>query len=287
MKTLLHHYSFDLTDPEQKAEHEAMAAHIESQPGIGRPMKCIDTSKWDKELNKKQKNYTAEQIELETKHLFDNQWNSTTDRVFDWYEPVNYSNGREITTVKYGHYLTITQEMIEARNSTTTCGYCGAQYGPFHEKASGEFCDKCLDSPYLKQSDLHLLRLMPVSFNRSRKLLTKDESAILAPLYIERQTVGSSSRAVAKRNRQRQDAIDKAAESIKSAEDKRDGVLWLLDHNFDVDNVIYYKHTNSFCFGWRSPLEEAVADRLLQIISEFPFDYEIKQTNGKTYERVS
>jgi hypothetical protein len=129
--------------------------------------------------------------------------------------------------------------------------------------------------------------LMPVSFNRSRKLLTKDESAILAPLYIERQTVGSSSRAVAKRNRQRQDAIDKAAESIKSAEDKRDGVLWLLDHNFDVDNVIYYKHTNRFCFGWRSPLEEAVADRLLQIISEFPFDYEIKQTNGKTYERVS
>ena len=53
-------------------------------------------------------------------------------------------------------------------------------------------------------------------------------------------------------------------------------MVWLLDRNINAENCIYYSHTRKFCFGWRNPVSESVKSALLDVLVEFPFDYEIK-----------
>lgn len=69
----------------------------------------------------------------------------------------------------------------------------------------------------------------------------------------------------------------------RNATTERDGKLWIWDHGFSLDNVIYYSHTGRFCFGWRQPVSDSVASKLLDVMSEFPFPYTIK-SESKTYE---
>jgi hypothetical protein len=60
------------------------------------------------------------------------------------------------------------------------------------------------------------------------------------------------------------------------------GQLWLLDRKQPIENVIYYKHTGVFCWGWRAPLADQDVSAVLDYISEFPFPYEIKGADGRT-----
>lgn len=43
-----------------------------------------------------------------------------------------------------------------------------------------------------------------------------------------------------------------------------------------ASNAIYYTHTQRWGFGWRKPLDAAAHSALLDVISEFPGDYDIK-----------
>lgn len=145
-------------------------------------------------------------VELETDFVFDNQWNTTDGRrVFDWYESI-VPNKR----IKIGHYLEITSKMVILRANTCKCGYCGKEY--YGADNSGKFCPACLDSKHLKESDLYLLRVLPVSGNDKRPALTLLEAAELTPLYVERQTTATGSRAAARREKQR---LDIEADYIK------------------------------------------------------------------------
>jgi hypothetical protein len=59
-----------------------------------------------------------------------------------------------------------------------------------------------------------------------------------------------------------------------------------MDHGYrDIDNVIYYTHTGKFGFGWRTPLDAAEVSALLDIITEFPYLYEIKAADGRKLTR--
>ena len=143
---------------------------------------------------------------------------------------------------------------------------------------------KCLDSEYLQKKDLHLLRLLAVEdyfpgkrgHSARRVELTPTELAMLLPLFVARQFTGSDSRNAAKLKKQRADIVAKLQEETTAATQEHDGMIWLMDHNVSVDNVLYYSHTDKFCFGWRSKLDQEVVDALLEMISEFPFAYEIK-----------
>jgi hypothetical protein len=208
-------------------------------------------------------------IELETDHLFADQWNSTTARVFDWYEAI-YPNRK----IKQGHYLDITDEMRELRRTTLICGYCGKNY----PNGTDTFCSACLDSPYLKESDLYLLRLQSVGiYNRKFPPLTDEERASLLPRYVERQTTGKHSRAVAYKAKVRADVIKKYAHETQNAKTEHDGMLWLLDRDISIENCIYYDHTQTFSFGWRNPVSPEVHSRLLELLKDFPYKYEIKK----------
>lgn len=281
MKTKLHHYSFTL--PKDKEAYQAMAKEIEANgpEGRGRWMHALGNGRFDYS-----KAGTVEEVELDPSCLFENQWNETTEsgnrRLFDWYEEAIFNEGRENKNVKRGHWLEITAEMTAARTDVRKCGYCGKHYGPLHDPIPGEFCTACLDSAYLKESDLHLLRLLPLVGLQKREKLTEAESAALLPAYVDRQTTGTDSRAKQRRDKQRADVVKEYERDTANAKTKHDGKLWLWDRGFDLDNVTYYSHTGKFGFGWRSPLSDSVASKLLDIISEFPYPYEIK-SESKTY----
>jgi len=76
--------------------------------------------------------------------------------------------------------------------------------------------------------------------------------------------------------KRRQDVVDQCDQTIRKATENRDVMLWLMDHDIPTDNAIYYDHTKILTFGWRDKVTDDFASKLLDVASEFPFDYEIK-----------
>ena len=262
LQTKIHTYRFDLDKPADVQAYEELRQRLSD----GRHFFNVLAIP-----GKEEHKVNAGEITLETAFIFSDQWNSAEQgRVFDWYEGI-YPNKR----IKAGHYLDITEEMRQVRRDTLKCGYCGK-----HCQAAdnpGEFCSACLDSEYLKETDLHLLRLCPAGeWNPARPELTAEERATLLPLYVSRQTTGNHSRAVQKKARIRQSVIDKYVRNQKTNETEYRGFLWLLDHGVNTENCIYYSHTDKFSFGWRQPVSAAIKSALLDVLTEFPYTYEIK-----------
>ena len=217
----------------------------------------------------------SREIHLETKHLFEDLWNTVegfrlhNKAEFEW--PALH--------IKEGYYIRQNPQMIAILQGTAKCGYCSHQ-APVGEK---DFCDKCLHSPYLEVTQLHLLRMEPIEaperrtgetlkIPRSARPLSEAELAVIMPRYIEAQTKVRQEkekelRATIKRNLE---------QKIELAETDAKGMLWLLDAGISVENLIFYPHTKTFCFGWRQPVSEEVRAELVEKLKQFPFDFEIK-----------
>jgi|GEM_PF-4601520 len=270
MKTKLIAYRFDISDENQAAAYRGLVAELKSQG-----LKCFNVFG---DCRNDHKTETGE-IELDTKCVFINQWNTSENsptnknqRVFDWYEGI-YPNKQ----LKAGHYLKQTAEMKKIRHVTFKCNYCGHQ-----EITPGSaFHHGCLGSAYLERENLHLLRFTSIDDTKKIKPLTDEEAADLVPLYIEHQT----KRLRAENEKKRADLIREAEKKNETVETEKNGYLWLIDHDFNLDNVIFYSHSRSFCFGWRSNgLDPAVADELVKKLAEKKNDT-IRKTG--TYEAVA
>jgi hypothetical protein len=275
MQTTIHYYSFNIENDTERKAYAELRAELKHTPGRGHWMHCHGTSG-----DHKHKHGDSEEITLETKCLFENQWNTAephNQRVFDWYEGV-FPN----TRIKAGHYLEITDDMREIRRNTHKCGYCGN----FEPAPKGYvFCPKCLGSEYLKESELHLTRMRPVDtpFRENRAPLTEAEAAHLAPLYVEAQIHGTTTRDKARIKKQRADLEQELKDSIHQANMKYHGFLWLMNHGIKTGNCIYYSHTDRFCFGWRKVLAGAELSALQDALCEFPYDYDLTTTVNDCY----
>lgn len=287
-KAKLHYYRFNVFVPEDRAAYAAMVERIKSnQPEVrGRWMHAIASPA---ERSKRLMGNSTVEVDVELSHIFENQWNTTDGadgglRVFDWYE--EYPTGGMNKDIKTGHWLELTRELAAARRDTLKCQYCGCQYGPYHRAIPEKlFCMSCLDSPYLNKEELYLTRLKPLAAPDFKcQPLTEEESAWLVPLYVDRQAVGKSSRSVKARAAELERIETKYKKDMIVAETEYRGFKWLHDHHLSLGNVIYYSHTDTFCFGWRSPLSADVVQQILKHMSEFPFKYELKCADGKTLE---
>lgn len=276
IKTVAHAYQFYINTPDGKAGYEALREKLTAQG-----LDCFESHGGNMHYAG---GLEGKAIELETAHLFENQWNTTDGmRVFDWAQDyMPYRNPH----LKQGHWLEQTEEMRQAREEKTVCGYCGAQY--WRVEKPGEFCARCLDSEYLKESDLHLLRLLPASTrNSKRAALTSTERAIVLPQYVSRQTTGTDSRAVQRKLKTRERVEAKFKSETASASMEYRGMTWLLDRDVNIENCIYYSHTEMFSFGWRSPVSASVKSALLDVLCDFPFAYEIKAEEGQNFKTRS
>lgn len=275
LQTTLTSYRLNLDNPEDSRAYAEIKAKLSADNRRKMHALHMPPAKGAREYKH---GIEEEDVTIELEYIFDNQWNTTKERVFDWYEGIVPNK-----SIRLGHYLRITDEMHKVRAETHTCGYCGKHYGPLHAPLPADgFCAACLDSPYLEETELHLLRLLPLAGHQERAQLTEEEKAQLLPRYVERQTTGADSRAKAQRDKERADVIAKYENKTKDAQVERDGMLWLWDKGFPLSNVIYYSHSGYFGFGWRQPVGASVLSKLLDVISEFPFPYEIKTEDGRT-----
>lgn len=223
------------------------------------------------------------EVTLETKHLFNNQWNTACGRrVFDFALESDFGQFAP-SGVRRGHWLEQTAEMRDLRRNTNACGYCGHQ----EAVARGSvFCPKCIGSEYLTEKDLHLTRMCPVDEYgiglKNRPPLSKAESAHLLPLFVEAQTFGNNERDRARIAAKRKDILRRRDVAIKNANAEFDGLTWLMDQGLKTENVIYYGRTGRFSFGWRTKLSAGEVSRLLEVIGEFPGSYDIHCDDGRT-----
>lgn len=279
IKTVIYSYLFDTR---KDADATLYRAFVEKRIAAGSRVFCAHggSSYYDSRF------ICGLSIELETNCLFDNQWNTAPIpnvsekglRVFDWAEDYPIDFDRHI---KRGHYLEITREMIDIRANTLKCGYCGRM----ESIASADvFCPHCLDSPYLKVSKLHLLRMLPVSreFGTKREPLTDAESAALLPRYRAAQLHGATERGRARIAANRERIETDYRKTIEDARIKRDAAEWIINHCPQIlENWIFYPHTGRHCFGWRNPIDAALLPDLLAAIDGFPFPHDIKCANGQ------
>jgi hypothetical protein len=263
MKTTLHTYYFNLDNPKDREPYVRLCAELKSTPGRGRWMNCVSMDRVGHARACTPESIGSREVELKTEHLFDNQWNTASERLFDWYEEIVPHR-----LIKSGHYLDITDEMRAIRDNTLKCGYTGqmcARPGP-------EFNLGALGSPHLKENDLHLIRFKPVSFTGNREPLTQAEKDYLVPLYIEAQSRRGKDETrvfVAELHAEFSD-------TVRLARMKRDGFLWMVERGIRTENCIFYSHTETFSFGWREPISRAVRDKLLEATRGFPFKLEFK-----------
>lgn len=278
MKTIIKSYYFDCHNSEENQAYQALAESLR-----GQGLDCLCSHGGESHYSAAFKD--GREIELETTHIFNNQWNTApiagiSDsglRVFDWAEdyPINFSN-----SIKRGHYLVITDEMREIRRNTHKCGYCGA-YEPAPK--GYVFCPHCLGSEYLKPSDLKLTRMRPVcDSDKPFPELTEGERAHLMPLYKDAQINGNNARSKARLAKAREDIKRKHDKTIRDAETEFAGFSWLMDLGINPSLAIFYTHTGRFGFGWNRPVDAELLSTLLDCISEFPFPYDIKTVDGRT-----
>lgn len=260
--TIVHPYRFSVDKQIDAKAYAAMCDHLLTEKGRPHWMNC-----WALEGKSRHVFEEGQTLELETAFVFENQWNTACGkRVFDWFEEYVHNE-----SLKQGYWLEQTAEMHWVRESQYACGWCGARYW----QTQG-FCSKCLDSPYLKEKDLYLLRLKPMSIDDFRREpLTPEELSQLLPLFEAGQ---ANKREKVKRNK-----VKATQKRIKELEQELVYVEWLADNGFDYDNWIYYPHTEKACFGWHTLLskdEAETLDRKLQDTGTVPFVYEIKLQDG-------
>lgn len=279
IKTTLHTYTYDILEPLEEEAYERLCDHMREK-GVKLSRTLGFQYMHPGALNNKE-------IELETNFLFGDQWNTTESsgnlRLWDWNEVIpEYSKSR-----KHGYWLEQTREMIDIRQDTLVCGYCGKyvdydeEVGDHGEEGETGFCNKCLDSEYLEEKDLHLLRLRPVStsFGADRAPLTEGELAWLKPKFLEAQLHGTGERSINAIKKERADLEREYAAALDNAEANHRGYLWLIDHNISRKNCIFYKHTGRFGFGWRKELSTDESNALSAALADFPYEYDIKEVS--------
>ena len=198
---------------------------------------------------------------VETKHLFNNQYNTETHRVFEWSECI-FPN----KNIKEGYYIKDTEgfrELKELAKRTYQCGYCGHQT---IDIGSG-WCKECMGLEYLTENDYSLLELKPVTYTGKRdKPIPKKYLSMIRERQ-EKSRMERMEREAAKRLADLQRDIENSKKEYAANK-------WLIEHDMDYNNMIYYDHTDTFSFGWRDPIEEK--DKLREKLEGFPYEYEIR-----------
>jgi hypothetical protein len=258
LKTIFHYYRFNLTNDTERQAYQELREKLEAMN-----VRLFNVIA-DHSDSRNFSDLDGKEIELETDHLFDNQWNTAPNeisdkglRVFDWYEGIVPNR-----SIKSGHWLEQTSEMTAIRANTFVCGYCGKK-----SDKSDVFCRHCLGSEYLKETDLKLLVLRAV---KDRYDVDYDAVVIPESILAEYKEKQKASRIIRLKKRQERQLEDLRTK-ITNAEIEYTAFELLIDNDIDFENVIYYSHTQTFCFGWREKLSDDDAGKLAKQLNDCGF----------------
>lgn len=272
IKTKVFYYKFDISNKEEEKKYLKLKEDLKKK-GL-KLFDCISLNNYEKKtefFNKIKELEKRGFIELDLKYLFNNQYNTTEEsfnlRVFDWYEEISPNKD-----IKEGYFLEIPTELKTLKENTFKCGYCGKEY--LKKDIKNNFCLSCLGSEYLTEDNLILLRLKSIMDENEFKPLTEEEKRFLMPLYEKEQKENRIKRLKEQKDRFKQ----KLKEDFLNSKTEYKGFMWLVEKGLSFDNVIFYNHNKTFCFGWRKPLNFEEEQKILKVfrVDKFPFQYEIK-----------
>jgi len=205
------------------------------------------------------------EYELDTSFLFNNQCNAGSHRLFDFSLYIfPYAD------IKSGYYIECNDQwhkLQELRNQRGKCGYCGKQYMQWSQ---GDYCQSCVGNEYLKVSELRLLEIRSIL---NDKCISQDIPKQLQEKY---KTEQEKTRIKIQKSRLNH-AKTRLDTKINSAQEKLNSVryeksimlkiidiLFEQDPDFDFDNIIYYSHTNTFCYGWRNSVTKNRGEQFIE-----------------------
>ena len=252
MKITIKKYHYDISIEKERAEYEKLCDVLK-----GRGLKVFDF------ISMKNNTQIDGDFELETKCLFNNQFNAGDYRCFDWCEFI-YPN----RSIKEGHYVADCagfDYLQRLRRTTRQCGYCGKLYPESVE----QWCSDCLGSQYLKRDDLRLLKTHLVSQDR---IFDTEPPMWILNEYDRRQKAARLIRI----EKDTQAALAQCEKDMKSAEIEYKGFRLIIESGLDYKNCIYYSHLGRFCFGWREPLKEREKIEIGDRLKKFPYEYDMK-----------
>jgi hypothetical protein len=202
--------------------------------------------------------------DVETKQLFNNQSNTTNLRIFDF---ADYSMHPDSSRMRYGHYIENLDELNAARDLRHSCGYCGHQA----DAPTDEWCPKCLGSEYLTPEYYKLLKMQPVSDKSERHAQPPAE-------VLEEIVVKQAAMTKLKIEKQIQTKFNMLDQKLKDAKLETEFLRECVDRGVGIrhlDNMIFYSHTQRFCFGWRRAIPEAEKASILEKITPILHLYEV------------
>jgi hypothetical protein len=260
------YYRFNLDKPEE----------AEAYKNLSFPKCKVWTMYYYSPSTKKQRDFGAslkklgerKTIDLETKHLFSNQWNTTEEyenlRIHRWAE-WDYPN----RDIKEGYFIEITEELQHLLDNTLACEYCSHQEPK--TVSNPTYCPSCVGSEYLSEDLLPLTKLQPVSSKKKRDSFDKD-------LYLKEHGDKLTKVLTDRKAKKRDDLIEKYESKAALNKFQFETQLLLLDNEvIDLNNVIYYDHRKMWTFGWYTKLTDEEKVTLAQKLSSinFPHQYEI------------
>ena len=75
---------------------------------------------------------------------------------------------------------------------------------------------------------------------------------------------------------QQQQKLKMIKNDIKNSKIELKAFEWLVKNDINIDNCIFYRHKNIFCFGWRNPLSLGEREVLKNKLEGFEYKYEFK-----------
>lgn len=264
-------YKYDLTIPAQVNQYESLCRALTNN-GYKK-----FSALWISNKNGFVPRDKYEDATLDQSTIFDNQFNTIEgERVFDWNEPIF-----ENRNIRMGYYISLsTKQAIDAYRSTMVkCSFCGHK----EQKSEKVFCDKCLGSQYLKESELHLTRLVSVltpCSERGKNLSISPEHREMYRIAQLQQKIEYIRQQAERRNKKIVELKETLKKEIEQKTYKCEIQCMVLEAGFDIDNLIYYAHKNEWVWGWNKPLSQEESEIIRS--ANLPFDFTIKMKDGTT-----
>lgn len=198
-------------------------------------------------------------MELDDTHLFSNQINTQTQRIFDWVEYLR--DPGDPNCKGHGHYiLDDSLKAINAlRDAKHVCSFCGFQtYSP---DAHSEFCPRCAPNEYLTQDRLWMTRLVPVSRQRAFVEHATDMNGIPVPDWARERFEQKQYAALMQRKNKYANARMKDIQDIRRNIEIMSAVY---DRGLDPRQLdaVYHKHKDELVFGSFNPVSEGSANMI-------------------------
>ena len=201
--------------------------------------------------------------QVDTKYIFDDQFNTLCNkRICERDYFIIPSKGFK--------------DLTELRANIYKCAYCGKQYSK-QEAEKIEFCTACRGSEHLDSEYYKLLKLKAISDKSGYKNID-------IPSYvigdIREQQSATNKRLILQNI---ENAKQRIVNKIKESEREITVLTYLLDNeylNSLYDLYIYYNHTNTLSFKWKSEkitpdLKELILDNKSKIESDLNLKVEV------------